>query len=174
MAKRTGPDAAGPVPTGWYRSRSVRSSPCFDETSRQLTLGRCVTLSSSRACPRTGGTLSGAPSTSETGLSANSNFMILSSRTTGVETCGGDLRAPHCTWTSRTRCGGWWTSSLRYPDARPRSVRLVLDNLKSLPPAYGFRSTEAFEPCEARRIAQQHIEFHLHGPEAHGQLAEHG
>ena len=87
MAKRTGPDAAGPVPTGWYRSRSVRSSPCFDETSRQLTLGRCVTLSSSRACPRTGGTLSGAPSTSETGLSANSNFMILSSRTTGCETC---------------------------------------------------------------------------------------
>ena len=58
--------------------------------------------------------------------------------------------------------------------ARPRSVRLVLDGLKSFLTRYRFRATEAFEPCEARRIDQQHIELHLHGPEAPGQLAEHG
>ena len=51
-----------------------------------------------------------------------------------------------------TRCGGRWTTA--FPDTEV--VRLVLDNLNThkLGSLY-----EAFEPGEARRIAQR-LEFH--------------
>ena len=59
-----------------------------------------------------------------------------------------------------------WLVDEAYPDAEV--VRLVLDNLNThkLGSLY-----EAFEPCEARRIAQR-PEFHY--TPTHGSMAEHG
>ena len=69
-----------------------------------------------------------------------------------METCGGDRAGRTAEGLQRTRCGGWWMEA--YPDAEV--VRLVLDNLNThkLGSLY-----EAFEPSEARRIAQR-LEFH--------------
>ena len=59
-----------------------------------------------------------------------------------------------------------WLVDEAYPDAEV--VRLVMDNLNTHQPGSLY---EAFEPCEARRIAQR-LEFSLHSYA--WQLAEHG
>ena len=102
--------------------------------------------SAHRGCPRTGGTL-WTPSTSETG--PGTWFMICEPK--------GGWR--HVEVTERRTAVDFahqmrWLVDEAYPDAEV--VRLVLDNLNThqLGSLY-----EAFEPCEARRIAQR-LEFH--------------
>ena len=127
---------------------------CFDETSRQLTGEVRPPI---EAAP-------GRVARYDTEYQRNGtrNLFMICEPKGGCQTCGGD-RAPHC---RGLRAPMRWLVDQAYPDAEV--VRLVLDNLNThkLGSLY-----EAFEPCEARRIAQR-LEFLLHSYA--WQLAEHG
>ena len=107
---------------------------CFDETSRQLTGEVRPPI---EAAP-------GRVARYDTEYQRNGTRNLHDLRAEGwMETCGGD-RAPHCRGLRKMR----WLVDEAYPDAE---VNLNTHKLGSL--------YEAFEPCEARRIAQR-LEFH--------------
>ena len=143
---------AGPVPTGVaFVSRGRNPSPtnperpvvCFDETSPAIDWGGA---SAHRGCPRTGGTLDDT----EYQRNGTRNLFMICEPKGGWRHVEVTERRTAVDFAHQMR----WLVDEAYPDAEV--VRLVLDNLNThqLGSLY-----EAFEPCEARRIAQR-LEFH--------------